>query len=83
MKFCLGIGDLNKNILYIVVGGLVRFVLNLFLKDELLNSVLDHPLIMSFSSSLGLMISFIPWMIYKIRNKEIKCCSKADKYNLV
>ena len=66
-----------------IIGGFIRFFVNLFLEQELLSTILNHPLIMNFSSSLGLMLSFIPWIIYKIRNKEIKCCSKVHKYDLV
>ena len=83
MKCFFGIGDINKNIIYMIVGGFIRFFVNLFLEQELLSSILDHPLIMNFSSSLGLMLSFILWIIYKIRNKEIKCCTKTQKYDLV
>ena len=83
MKFCLGIGNINKNIIYILLGGLIKFLFNLFIKDEFLSILFEHPLIMNFSSSLGLIISFIPWIIYKIRNKEINCCSKTHKYDLV
>ena len=68
MKFFLGIGNIDKNIIYMIIGGFIRFFVNLFLEKELLSSILNHPLIMKFSSSLGLMLSFIPWIIYKIRN---------------
>ena len=34
---------------------------------------------MNFSSSLGLMLSFIPMIIYKIRNKEMDCFSSKTQ----
>ena len=83
MKFFISTGILDINLIYMVVGGLFRFFVNLFLNQDILSSILDHSLVMNISSSLGLMISFIPWIIYKIRNKEMTCCSKTKKNGLV
>ena len=81
MKFCLDVGIVDKNILYMIIGGLIRFLTNYFLDQELLSNILNHSLVMNFASSLGLMLSFIPFIIYKIRNKEFKCCDKNIKNN--
>ena len=77
MKFCLGVGIIDKNILYMLIGGLFRFLVNYFLDEKLLTSIIDHSLVMNFASSLGLTLAFIPMLIYKIRNKEINCCNKT------
>ena len=81
MKFCLDVGIVDKNILYMIIGGLIRFLTNYFLDQELLSNILNHSLVMNFASSLGLMLSFIPFIIYKIRNKEFKCFDKNIKNN--
>ena len=81
MKFCLDVGIVDKNILYMIIGGLIRFLTNYFLAQELLSNILNHSLVMNFASSLGLMLSFIPFIIYKIRNKEFKCFDKNIKNN--
>ena len=83
MKFFLGIGDLDKNIIFMLIGGFFRFFVNLFLDQNILSSILNHSLVMNLSTSLGLMLSFIPMIIYKVRNKEINCCAKNVKYDLV
>ena len=83
MKFFLGIGNIDKNIIFMLIGGLLRFFVNLFLGQDILSSILNHTLVMNFSTSLGLMLSFIPMIIYKIRNKEMNCCVKNVKYDLV
>ena len=73
MKFCVGIGILDKNIIYMIIGGLFRLLVSVFLDQKILSSIIEHSLVMNFSSSFGLMLSFIPLIIYKIRNKEFFC----------
>ena len=79
MKFCLGFGNLDKNILFMIIGGFLRFIVSFFLGQNLLFSIIEHTLVMNFSSSLGLMLSFIPMIIYKIRNKEMDCFSSKTQ----
>ena len=67
-----------------IIGGLLRFFVNLFLDQNLLSSIVDHTLVMNFATSFGLMLSIIPMLIYKIRNKEVGCfSSRTPKYGLV
>ena len=79
MKFCLGLGLVDKNILYIIVGGLIYFFMTLYLGEIVISNIFDHSLVMNLASSLGLMLSFIPTIIYKIKNKEMKCCKCCKK----
>ena len=83
MKFCVGIGILDKNIIYMIIGGLFRLLVSVFLDQKILSSIIEHSLVMNFSSSFGLMLSFIPLIIYKIRNKEFFCFQRNKKYDLV
>ena len=87
MKFLFSIGVVDKNFVYMIVGGFFRFFVNLFLGPNILSPILSHSLVMNIASSLGLMISIIPMIIYKIRNNEMKCCCEfvenVVKYDLV
>ena len=85
MRFCLSIGNLDKNIIYMIIGGVFRIFVDVLIihKMNMLSSIMNHPLVMNFSSSLGLMLSLIPLIIYKIKNKEMTCCSKSTNTDLV
>ena len=79
MKFCFSIGSIDKNIIYILIGGIFRFLVHMFFQDIILSEFIDHPVIMNLSISIGLSLALIPSIIYKIRNKEIICCQKNEK----
>ena len=79
MKFCLGIGFIDKNILYMIIGGLIRLFVSLFVGGNILSSILNHPLVMNFASSFGLMLSIIPLIIYKKKNKEMFFFAREKK----
>ena len=91
MKFCLRIGSFDKNLLYIIIGGLIRLFCVYFIpKIDIMNIYVNHELISYFATSLGLMLAIIPIIIYKVRNKELKFCFKKqtndtidDKYELI
>ena len=51
----------------------------LYVGDNLLSSILNHSLVMNFASSLGLMLSIIPLIIYKKTNKETFFFTKEKK----
>ena len=75
MKCCLKIGSFNKNLLYILIGGLIRLFYIYFIDQTAFMKVYDdQELIYYFTNSLGLMLAIIPMIIYKVKNKEIKCC---------
>ena len=79
MKFCLRIGSFEKNLLYIIVGGLIRFFYLYFIMQmDIMKVYQNQDLIYYFTSSLGLMLAIVPMIIYKVKNKEIKCCLKIQ-----
>lgn len=78
MGFCFSIGSIDKNIIYILIGGFFKFFMHMFFEDILASELTDHPIILSLSISIGLSLSIIPLIIYKIKNKEM-ICGKNNK----
>ena len=71
MKFLISIGNLDKNILYIIFAGLTHIFLKYILtKDK--SNLEEYPLILSLESSMGMSLSFILLFIYKNGNKKNK-----------
>ena len=79
MRFCIGIGTIDKNIIYILVGGIFRFIMHMFLEDNIILYLYDHPIISDLSVSFGLSVAIIPLIIYKVRNKELLCSKPEEK----
>ena len=67
MKLFITFGDLDKNILYPIIGGILKFILNVILVKE---DFSNHPLVTSIGSSLGMTLSFFLLLIYKYRTKS-------------
>ena len=61
----ISIGQLDKNFLYPIVGGIFKFIIKLLLKIENLTILSNHSLILSIVSSLGMSLSFILLIFYK------------------
>ena len=84
MKFLISIGQLDINIIYPIISGLLKFTAKFLLNKESLNIELsDHPLIMSIASSFGMCFSFFLLIIYRNRNKisEIRKIDNSTKDN--
>ena len=70
MKFLISIGQLNINIIYPIVAGILKFIAKYIINNKSLNiNLSDHPLIMSIASSFGMSFSFILLIIYRKKNK--------------
>lgn len=67
MKFFLSIGEIDKNIIFPVLGGILKCIIRIVLNYSIL---LEHPLILSLYSSLGMSLSFILLIIYYYKNKK-------------
>lgn len=67
MKFFLSIGEIDKNIIFPILGGVLKCIIRIILNYSIL---LDHPLILSLYSSLGMSLSFILLIIYYYKNKN-------------
>ena len=78
----IGIGQLDKNILFPFTGGIFKVIFYLIF-DNISNfdrteKFIHHPLILSIASSLGMSLSFILLLIYK---QKIKSFDIKSDYN--
>ena len=69
MVCCISFGAINIKILIPLFGGLVNFTLKLLAGNS---KIVDHPIMFSICSSLGMSLSFIPYfiMIKRIKTKK-------------
>ena len=72
MVFCISLGKLDKNIFYPLAAGILKFNFKLILPHT---HLIDHPLILSVCSSLGMSLSLFLLLIYKWRSR-----SKLNRY---
>ena len=63
-------GIINKNVLYILIGGIGKVFAELVYR--LPNEIENHPFYLGLASGLGMMLSFIPLIITKIKSKSIQ-----------
>ena len=74
-------GEINKNILYPIIGGLSKLVAEfiLYVKEPYFN---DHPFILGTLTGFGMFLSKIPFIILKINLRRINNNKKQKKgYN--
>ena len=80
----IGFGEINKNILYPIIGGLSKLIAEfiLFKKEPLFN---DYPFILGLIAGFGMFLSIFPFIILKIQlrraNAEKRTKSKTLIYN--
>ena len=77
MKFLISIGYIDKNIFYPIAGG----IFSIILKFTITHSECDlppNPLILALDSSLGMSLSIILLIIYKIKNRNIRNTNKKN-----
>lgn len=67
MVCCISIGKLNKNIFYPIAAGIIKFNFKLLLPHT---NLINHPLILSICSSLGMSLSLFLLIIYKWRSRS-------------
>ena len=72
MVFCISFGKLDKNILYPIAAGILKFNFKIILPHT---HLIDHPLILSVCSSFGMSFSLFLLLIYKWRSR-----SKLNRY---
>ena len=77
MSFFITFGIINKFIAFPIIGGLFKFLAELLLFNE--NSkIYSHPFILGINSSLGMCLSFFPFILEKIIAKSL---TKKDSNN--
>ena len=63
-------GAINKNILYILIAGIGKILAELIYKLD--NEIENHPFYLGLASGLGMTLSFIPFVLLKIKSKSIQ-----------
>ena len=73
MVCCISFGAINIKILIPIFGGICKLIMNLFADKS---KIVKHPLMLSICSSLGMTLSFIPFIITIKRSKTKKQTNK-------
>lgn len=73
----LSIGKLDKNIIFPIAGGIIKFILSILLDIDKL-TLSSHPLIFSICSSMGMCLSYFLFIIYKYKNENQKNINKKN-----
>ena len=72
MKY-IGFGDVNKKLLYILLGGIGKLIAELILyfygKDV---KMTKHCFILGINAGMGMLLAFIPHDIVKVKSKKTK-----------
>ena len=69
MPSLISFGEINKNILYPIFGGLSKLIAELILYES--NAQINkHPIILGLATGLGMFLSLIPYFILKKRSKS-------------
>ena len=70
MKY-IGFGDVNKKLLYILLGGIGKLIAELILyfygKDV---KMTKHCFILGINAGMGMLLAFIPHVIVKVKSKK-------------
>ena len=67
MRCCISIGQIDKNIIFPIIGGLANFISTFLISKTGLSK---HPIILSIGSTFGMSLSFILFIIYHFKNKS-------------
>ena len=67
-------GDINKNIIYVVIGGVGKIFAELTYKmdDSINNNIKSHPFIIGIASAMGMCLSIFPLIFLKIKTKRTR-----------
>jgi len=77
----LSIGKLDKNIIFPIAGGILKFILTIILDIDKF-TLSTHPLIFSICASMGMCLSYFLFIIYKYKNANQKnIIEKNNKEN--
>lgn len=75
-------GNINKNIIYIIIGGLSKFVADVILYESGIKITKDkqHPYLLGINSGLGMSLSLIPFIFITIQSRRQK---RKNALNLI
>ena len=71
MSRLISLGEINKNIIYPILGGLSKLIAE-FIIYKSQAEISKHPLILGFSAGFGMFLSIIPYIILKIYSRPIR-----------
>ena len=69
MRCCISIGQIDKNIIFPIIGGLANFI-SIFMISK--TGLSKHPIILSIGSTFGMSLSLILFIIYRFKNKFLE-----------
>ena len=72
---CLSCGDINKHIIYVIIGGLGKIFAELIYKVD--NEIHLHPFYLGIASGLGMCLSIIPYIFLRMKTKSLRKSQKA------
>ena len=73
-------GIINKNIIYILIGGMGKILAQLIYKVD--NEIKNHPFYLGIASGLGMSLSLIPFIFVKKKSRNVILNEQKDKsYN--
>lgn len=69
MPSLISCGAINKNIIYIIIGGLGKIFAELIYKLD--DKITSHPFMIGIASALGMCLSIIPYIFLKIKTRNL------------
>ena len=80
VRYIISLGNIDRNIIFILLGGLGNFFAGLITK-KYGDNLDDHPLILGINAALGMSLSIIPFIFLKIssRKKHTESGSSEEK----
>ena len=77
---CINFGDVNKRLLIPIFGGIIRLIyIFLFHQNPKYEIATKNPFILNIYTSVGMIFSFIPYLILKYRSKTKSISSNASQ----
>ena len=82
MAVCIGLGNIDKNIIFLLLGGLGLFFGKL-IPQNFGNNLNPHPLIIGINAALGMSLSIFPFIFVKISTRKKHSESQISQEKLI
>jgi len=79
MRFCISIGQLDKSIIYPIIGGFACFISKLIISQT---DLANYPIILSVGSTFSMSLSFIFLIIYHFKNNSNNIEVKKERISI-
>ena len=70
MKSYIVLGNINKNILFAIIGGVFKLIAE-YILFRVKGKIGGHPFILGLNAGLGMLLSFFPFLCEKIRSRRL------------